>query len=429
MRSAHFCAVCDKRLPFCVRSDRMFCTSRCRVWAFRHPGQKRGDYQRGRVRLPEEPGRGRPKTLAAALAALEESRQYAAKLEATAQKQHSAEQALLNEVSTLRTGLGAVKLDLAAERDSAREMMAEAQERLGKTEEQKNKKTKESYKRRRQAERLQSRLKRAESELSKKRSELGRAQADLEEARRTQAQRSIEQESELRAIRAQVAELSLARAELTRQIKELTASAEKLQSRAEQSEQVLQQRDEELTQERKKTPDAELLRRRLAAEQERRMAAEQRIEQLLCLSGLAKKAPEPASPSASVVSSGALGQYQRHAVAAEYDPDRDPLFALMRQDVLIADRYSDWQARNMERVTSRRRNLSQTLEEQTYAATLAARWRLLDHPHQRPGTIPTWSRLGYLLDDKSEKYLLTITQERIDEMQSRLGKPERQKSL
>lgn len=187
MRSAHFCAVCDKRLPFCVRSDRQFCTSRCRVWAFRHPGQKRGDFRRGRVRLPEDPNRGRPKTLAAALAALEESRRYAAKLEATAQKQHSAEQALLTELSTLRTGLGAVKLDLATERDSVREMLAKAQERLGKTEEQKNKKTKESYKRRRQAERLQSRLKRAESELSKKRSELGRAQVDLEEARRAQA--------------------------------------------------------------------------------------------------------------------------------------------------------------------------------------------------------------------------------------------------
>lgn len=93
----------------------------------------------------------------------------------------------------------------------------------------------------------------------------------------------------------------------------------------------------------------------------------------------------------------------------------------MRRDVLVADRYADWQARNMERVISRRRDREQTLEEQAYAATLAARWRLIDHPHQRPGTIPTWSRLSYLLDDKSEKYLLTITQERIDEMQSRIS--------
>ena len=75
----------------------------------------------------------------------------------------------------------------------------------------------------------------------------------------------------------------------------------------------------------------------------------------------------------------------------------------------------------MERVTARRRDREQTLEEQTYAATMAARWRLLDHPHQRPGTIPVWGRLGYLLDDKSEKYLLTITQERIDDMQSRMN--------
>lgn len=32
-----------------------------------------------------------------------------------------------------------------------------------------------------------------------------------------------------------------------------------------------------------------------------------------------------------------------------------------------------------------------------------------------------WSLLGCLLDENSEHYLLTITQERIDEMQSRLG--------
>lgn len=421
MRSAHFCAVCDKRLPFCVRSDRQFCTSRCRVWAFRHPGQKRGDFTRGRVRLPDEPGRGRPKTLAAALAALEESRRYAAKLEATAQKQHSAEQQLLNELGALREGLAAVKHGLSAERDAARDDLTKTKERLGKSEEQKNRRTKESYKRRRQAERLELRLKRAESELSKKRSELGRAQADLEEARRAQVQRSAEHESELREVRSQVAALSSARTDLTRQIKELAARAEQLQSRAEQSEQTLKQRDEELTQERKQTTDAELLRRRLEAEQERRIAAEQQIEQLLRDSGREKKASEAAAPRLPLASSGALGLYQPHAADAGYDPTRDPLFDLMRRDVLVADRYADWQAKNMERITSRRRDVAQTLEEQAYAAAMAARWRLIDHPHLRPGTIPKWSILGCLLDDKSERYLLTITQERIDEMQSRIS--------
>lgn len=97
------------------------------------------------------------------------------------------------------------------------------------------------------------------------------------------------------------------------------------------------------------------------------------------------------------------------------------LFALMRCDVLVADRYADWQERNMERVTSRRRDRTQTLEEQAYATAHAARWRLIDHPHIRLGTIPTWRLLGFKLDDKSEQYLLTITQERIDEMQSRMG--------
>jgi hypothetical protein len=93
----------------------------------------------------------------------------------------------------------------------------------------------------------------------------------------------------------------------------------------------------------------------------------------------------------------------------------------MRRDVLVADRYAVWQATNMQRMTARRRDPNQTLDEQAYAAALAARWRLIDHPHVRLGTMPRWSILGLLLDQKSEKYLLTIAHERIDEMNSRIG--------
>lgn len=421
MRTAHFCAVCDKRLPLCVRSDRQFCTSRCRVWAFRHPGQKRGDFRRGRVRLPDEPGRGRPKTLAAALAALEESRRYAGKLEATARQQHSAEQALLTELSTLRDGLAAIKQGLAAERDTARDELSKAREWLDKAETQKNRKTKESHKRQRQTERLLARLKQAEKESTKKAAELGRVQADLAEARRAQAEQSAAHEAEQREVRSQVAALTEARADLTRQIKSLSAKAEQLQSQAELSEQTLKQRDEELKQERRQSAGAELLRRRLEAELERRIVAEQRIEELLHHAGPERKVPESVVPPSTLMPPSALGSYHQHAAAAGYDMSRDPLFDLMRRDVLIADRYANWQAMHMERVTSRRRDPAQTLEEQAYAAALAARWRLIDHPHIRPGTIPTWRLLGFMLDDKSEKYLLTITQERLDEMQSRIG--------
>jgi hypothetical protein len=296
--------------------------------------------------------------LADALAALEESRTYAAKLESTARQQHTAEQELLTELARLREGLAEVKRGLAAERDAARDDLAKTQERLGKIEDQKNRKTKESHKRLRQTERLLTRLKRAENETKRSQAALGRAHADLAEARRTHAPQSTE---------------------------------------------------------------ADLLRRRLESEQARRVAAEQRIEHLLSAADTGKQPLPDAAPS-PIATSPASSPYQRHAGAAGYDFLHDPLFDLMRRDVLVADGYANWQASHAERIAARRRDPNQTLDDQAYAAALAARWRLVDHPHLRLGTPPQWRILGCQLDAKSERYLLTIAQERIDEMQSRMTK-------
>jgi hypothetical protein len=296
--------------------------------------------------------------LAQALEALQQSRKYAAQLEATARQQHSAEQELLSELSALRAQLAEMKRGLAAERDAARDDLAKTKERLGRAEELGNRKTRESHKRLRQTERLLKRLNRAENETKRSQTALGRAQADLAEARRTPAPQGT---------------------------------------------------------------DAELLRKRLEAEQARRIDAEQRYEQLLAATG-APRTPSPHDePASPVVVPPASSPYQRHAVAAGYDFLRDPLFELMRRDVLIADRYANWQASHAERIAARRRDPSQTLDDQAYASALAARWRLVDHPHLRLGTPPQWRILGCQLDEKSEKYLLTITQERIDEMQSRMA--------
>ncbi len=431
MRVAHSCSVCGKRIPICVRSDRRYCAVRCRVWASRHPGQKRPDYARGRVGLPPEPGRGRPKTFAAARAALEETRRYAAKLDAAARQQHSAEQKLLTELATLREGLAEVKRGLAAERDAARDDLAKLNERLGKVEEQKNRKTKESYKRLGRAERLQTRAERAERDAQRSRSDLGRAQADLAEARRTNARQNTEHAARLRELQEQIAELSRAHHDLTQQINTLKASAQELKDRAEQTEATLHQRDEELHRERQRSTEAkqarqdsesvvDLLQRRLEAEQKRRVAAEERIEQLLG-TGTVGRPRQPDMQPSPVVPPGSPRLYQRHAAAAGYDYLQDPLFDLMRRDVLVADRYADWQTRHMGRIGARRRDPNQPLDDQAYAATLSARWRLVDHPHLRLGTPPQWRLLGFLLDERSERYLLMIMQERIDEMQSRLG--------
>lgn len=455
MRAAHYCTACERQLPLCVRSDRQFCSSRCRVWAFRHPGQKRPDYARGRVRLPQRPGQGQPKTLAAALVALSDARKYAAKLEATARAQNTEEQKLLTEMGKLREGLLEVRRELAAERDDR----AKTKEKLGKTEDEKNTKTKENYQRLRQIERLLKRLKRTETDVKKKQAELDRVQADFSKVRDGQERKRAEQERMLRDARAQLAELARERDELMAQIKTLIAEVERLRSRedlarirdelvaqinaltaraeelkeeVEQAEQDLKKHEEEVAGTQKPSDDdkhgpgqprslVELLQRRLEDEQARRIAAEQRIAELLSEVGNPKKAREPDAVTPSGPPPIAPGQYQRHATAAGYDFTRDPLLALMRRDVLVADRYADWQAKHMKRLTSRRRDPEQTLDEQAYAAAVAARWRLMDHPHLRLGVRPMWSLLGYLLDENSERYLLTITQERIDEMQSRMA--------
>lgn len=315
MRSAHHCLACDRRLPRCVRADRQYCTSRCRVWAFRHPGQKRTDPTRGRVPLPSRLGQGQPKTLAAALVALADTRKYAAKLEATARAQNTEEQKLLTELAKLRDGLVDVQRELAAEREGGTKTKA----RLGKVEDEKSAKAKEIYQMRQQIERLLSRLQRTESQARRKDAELDRVWVDLAEARRRNERQAAEEKEKLREAQLQFRELTRVREELEEKIQtlatqvanhrnreelvrrhdelilmlsQLTSQVEVLQRQVEQVEQELKKREEEIKRLRKKPPSnpggpgeprslVDLLQRRLEEEQAQRIAAEQRIAQLL----------------------------------------------------------------------------------------------------------------------------------------------------
>ena len=447
------CTVCDREIPFCVRSDRRYCRDSCRVWAHRHPGQKQPDYRWGRVPLPHRPGQGQPKTLAAAKAALSDARKYAAKLEATARAQNTEERKLLTELATLRAGMSDVQRDLAAANDDR----AHTQERLDRAEEDRNAKIRESYQRLRQIERLQRRLKRTENALDRKQAELAQVREEFASARRGQDRRRAEHERQLNEAYAELQEMTRGRDALLTQIQNLTAECERLRSRGElasirdglvteideltaRTEELKQQVEEAEEEQRKheeesaaeptQPPEGErqagpplsmvqLLQRRLQEEQARRIAAEERIAQLLSESETANRPRRPHAPPPS--SPAAPGQYQRHALAVGYDITRDPLLALMRDEVIVSDRCADWQARHCLRRTARRRDPTQTLDEQAYAAALAARWRLVDHPHVRLTDRPTWRVLGCLLDERSEAYLLTLTQERMDEMRGRVG--------
>lgn len=156
---------------------------------------------------------------------------------------------------------------------------------------------------------------------------------------------------------------------------------------------------------RRRTLNIELLQRRLDAEQARRAAAEQKLEQAtLAAQSLSANVTPDAGP-ANGVSSVRLGRYLEFAVALGYDPAFDPLFAPLHEEVRVAAAYADWQAHHMERVTARRCDLNQSLDEQAFTTGIATRWHLVDHPHRRLGILPTWSRVGLLFDVKSVKYL------------------------
>src|ERR1051325_4132319 len=107
LREVHFCTTCDFRLPYCVRTDREFCSQRCRLWWYRHPGQKRPDFSPKYWGQPTPLRKGQPKTYAAALQALAEAREYAARLEAAAQAQQLEDQQLRAKQSVLNDEVAA----------------------------------------------------------------------------------------------------------------------------------------------------------------------------------------------------------------------------------------------------------------------------------------------------------------------------------
>ena len=365
---------------------------------------------RSRSCVPDAPRRWRPKTRAAALAALMVARRYAARLAAIAREQEIRERALRDELEKLK-----------ASTDAQAKALTETQERLTRTEQQRNEKTKESFKRKRQTERLIDRLKRTEREVSRKEKALEQARADLASLR----QQHEQQGSQLADAKTELAEMSRRREDLASTVKKLEETTEQLEQRASDAEQKMKQSEHALDVERKQAEEAmrsrdesqahvELLQRRLEAEQARRTEAEEHIDELRKEREGAVQSLHPVHPVNELSSS--LGRYRDFARLMSYDPFIDPLFQLMLDEVLLSARYSDWQERHMQRVTARRRDPAQTLEEQAFAAVMALRWRLIDHPHIRQSTVTSWVQLGVLMHARDERYARLLTNERRDDM-------------
>ena len=65
----------------------------------------------------------------------------------------------------------------------------------------------------------------------------------------------------------------------------------------------------------------------------------------------------------------------------------------------------------------------QTVVEQAYAAALSARWGIKHKPHKRHRDVE-WSVIGFMLDEKSEEYLMKIAQRRIGWMKRKKDEKE-----
>ena len=421
------------------------------------------------------PRRGQPRTLAAALKALTESRKYAADVTAAARTMQLVDH-------KLRSKLADVRADSITQRRELRKEIERLQDEL---------------------EAMQKRLAAGDGAALGSEAEERHAR-ELEELRADMEREAVRQAKEIRAIKAQAASTAAVCDHMSRQNAELVRERETLRTqhealatkagqaesaaaalrvaaakaeaatatyrtRTETAERTVVNRDEELQQQRRKLAAAEQAQREahflaesesrsLRAERERRIAAEKHVEELtLNLETLTKPThsgpvdsthySSAASPfdilraenrevriqrdafnaereqlTARMLKWMAPGQYLEHAAASGYDITQDPLIRIKRDEILVDSRYYDWQEANGVRRKARKFDDSQTAVEQAYAAAFAARWSIVHKKHRRMKHELEWVVVGFLLDPQSEDYLLKLSQERIERMERQMAK-------
>ena len=101
------------------------------------------------------------------------------------------------------------------------------------------------------------------------------------------------------------------------------------------------------------------------------------------------------------------------APSADYSAARTELFSQIRCELQVRDRFADWESLHRSRESERRLDPTRTLDEQALAATLAVRWQLMDHAPQSFRLRPRWAVEGLLLDPASEQFLIRQSRERV----------------
>lgn len=419
MRETHFCTTCEFRLPYCVRSDRRYCGSRCRVWWNLHPGVKRLDFAPGEARLPRRGRRGKPKTMAEALVALAESRQYAAQLERELQRQQLRVQRQRKGADEATHSATALHAHYQRQKDALRDELDAIRLELSesKTKHQESSTTEGEL--RTAIESLQQQIEQAEEsyeQLQKERDQLVAEQA---------AKRKEWEEKESR----QTDEIELQRQKLAAADEALLAVHEVVDSQTKtielEKEQraAIEKRVEQLGAEIERiakdgVPESgrnaqsslfESWDRHLSAElQETRLSRDAAVAQR---ERYARRILRIMSP----------GQYLEHAMAAGYDLTRDPLIQLKRSEVLVEGQLAEKQKIEQPNGRARELDTEQTFDEQAYAAALSFRWQHINRPHrERRGKIK-WVVVGFQLDTESEEYLRKLTRTRIRRLERQIA--------
>ena len=445
---------------------------------------KRLDFSPGED-IPSRRRRGQPKTLAEALMLLALERTRADEFEVAAKQAQTSEGILRNQLATVRDELSEERTKNATlrdELDDVREQLATLRDELSEErtknamlraeledERRRHAETElQCRKEENRADEMESRynsllddLERAEEYSTDLEEEVERVRGKIEDVR-------FDLGRELDHLRLESEEHRKSKERVVKEHEGLNRKYEELRSRFGESERALKIRDGELTKQRQSFTASERAHREVHAtadstmrslveERNRRITAERHVEQLRQeLRRLIKTPPsllgeaqrlalldrhynllstelqevklhrdfaveEQQRLAARLLQLMSPGRYLEHAAAAGYDITTDPLIMRMQESLIVEDRLAQWQRATGQPQRARPLDPKQSLVEQAYAAAIKERWKHVDRPLLSFGGTPYWLATGILLDDKSERHLLKLTEDKIASKQKKIG--------
>jgi hypothetical protein len=116
---------------------------------------------------------------------------------------------------------------------------------------------------------------------------------------------------------------------------------------------------------------------------------------------------------ARLIELGLHGSDATTGPAVDYSAGRNDLFAQLRAELEVRDRFAQWESAHRPRETDRRLDPTRPIDEQALVATLAVRWQHIDHAPQTFRHRSRWIVDGVLLDPQSEQFLIRQSRERV----------------